>query len=219
VSNGVQTLDVPVEWTFGRHRVSYEDFGLRQDQADYVAPLLEMTATLVITSAVRDALVALFRDPKRHEDQNVVSAYQISRLIRNAFAHDMIHPKWSIDADCHDKTFEIQDIIRLNTSGLHGVHLDWHHYGGPLAIFYFGRYVREILLEDPVDPNRTKPSYPVLGCYQQWRLILRRVDDLPDDAVKVASVGPGERLELHDGHYVEGGCIDVWLREKTTRDL
>jgi hypothetical protein len=33
VANNVQTLDVPVEWTFGKHRVSYEDFGLRPDQA------------------------------------------------------------------------------------------------------------------------------------------------------------------------------------------
>ena len=64
VSNGVQPLDVPVEWVFGRHRVSYEDFGLRPDQADYAASLLEMTATFVLASTVRDALVALFPTPK-----------------------------------------------------------------------------------------------------------------------------------------------------------
>lgn len=27
-SNEVQTLDVPIEWTFGKHRVHYEEFGL-----------------------------------------------------------------------------------------------------------------------------------------------------------------------------------------------
>jgi hypothetical protein len=34
VENNVQTLDVPVEWSFGKHRVSYEEFGLRPDQAE-----------------------------------------------------------------------------------------------------------------------------------------------------------------------------------------
>jgi hypothetical protein len=31
VTNNVQPLDVPVEWSFGEHTVSYEDFGLRAD--------------------------------------------------------------------------------------------------------------------------------------------------------------------------------------------
>jgi hypothetical protein len=89
VSNDVQTLDVPVEWVFG-HRVSYQEFGLRRDQADYAASQLEMTATLVMASTVRDTLVELFPGTKGHNNPNVVSAYQISRLVRNAFAHNMI---------------------------------------------------------------------------------------------------------------------------------
>lgn len=203
VSNGVQPLDVPVEWVFGRHRVSYEDFGLRQDQAAYAASLLEMTATFIVASTIRDALVVLFPDTKRHKDQDVVSAYQISRLIRNAFAHNMIQPVWSIDADCRDAEFEIKDVIRLNTSDLNGVHLDWRHYGDPLAIFYFGRYVRESLLNDFIDPNRAKPPYPILECYQQGRLILRRIDSLPEGAVEIATAGPGEHIELGGGHRIE----------------
>ena len=63
-SNEIQTLDVPVEWTFGRHRVRYEDFGLRQDQAEIAACLLEFTATLVLTSTIRDVIVSLFENPK-----------------------------------------------------------------------------------------------------------------------------------------------------------
>jgi hypothetical protein len=39
VANAVQTLDVPVEWTFGKHRVSYEDFGLRPDGRDQIMML------------------------------------------------------------------------------------------------------------------------------------------------------------------------------------
>jgi len=90
VTDGVQTLDVPVEWRFGRHRVGYLDFGLREDQAAWAAVQLEMTATCVLAGAIRDAIVTTFRDPKGHECPNVVNAYKISRHIRNAFSHSMV---------------------------------------------------------------------------------------------------------------------------------
>jgi hypothetical protein len=202
VANGVQTLDVPVEWTFGRHRVSYEDFGLRAEQAELAASCLEMTATFVIAGAIRDALVGCFPNTRQHSDQDVVSAYQISRMMRNAFSHSMIYPVWSIDEDCKDRTFTIGDTISLNTAGLHGKPFDWRDYGGPLAVFKFGRFVRENLLGDKIDPNRKKPPFPSIECYQQGRLILRRVDELPEGAVKVADAGPGESLDLGDGHRI-----------------
>lgn len=200
VANGVQTLDVPIEWTFGHHRVSYEDFGLRLDQADYAALHLEMTATFVVAAVVRDAIRELFGNPKVHENPNVVASFQISRMIRNAFAHSMLYPRWSIDDDCRDTTFEIQNIISLNTVGLDQTPLEWRHYGGPLAIFYFGRYVRETLLDDPIDPNRLKPPFPSVQCYQQGRLIVRRADKLPDGLVEGGSAGPGESIDLGGGH-------------------
>jgi hypothetical protein len=204
VANEVQTLDVPVLWVFGRHAVSYQDFGLRRDQADYAAAQLEMTATLVVASAIRDVVVEAFPNARNHADPNVVSAYQISRLIRNAFAHSMIEPKWSIDDDCQNKVFEIEKVIRLDTSALDGAHLDWRHYGGPLAIFYLCRYAREVLLQVPINANRKKPPHPILQCYQQGRLILRRIVEIPADAVEVASVKSGEWLQLGEGHRIAG---------------
>jgi hypothetical protein len=200
VANNVQTLDVPVEWTFGKHRVSYEDFGLRADQADLIAPHLEMTATFVIAAAIRDALVGCFPDTKNHANKDVVAAYQISRMLRNAFSHSMLSPEWSIDKDCKDRVFTIDQIISLNTAGLHGKFVDWRDYGGPLAIFKFGRFVRENLLGDKVDQNRIKPPFPTLACYQQGRLLFRRVDELPTGAIKIAEAGPGESLDLGNGH-------------------
>lgn len=200
VANGIQTLDVPIEWTFGRHRVSYEDFGLRVDQADYAALHLEMTATFVVAAVVRDAIGELFSNPKDHENADVVASYQISRMIRNAFAHSTLYPRWSIDEDCRDRTFEIQNVISVNTVGLDQNPLEWPHYGGPLAIFYFGRYVREVLLGDPIDPNRLKPVLPSIQCYQQGWLIMRRIDKLPDGLVEIASAGPGESIDLGGGH-------------------
>lgn len=202
VTNNVQTLDVPVQWTFGRHRVSYLDFGLRQDQAEWAACQLEMTATCVLAGAIRDAIIGVFPDPKRNDNPNVVNAYQISRLIRNAFSHSMISPRWSIDEDCKDRVFAIDGVIALHTATLHNKPLDWHDYGGPLAVFHFVRFVRETLLDAQIDSNRQKPSFPVLECYQQGRLILRRIDEIPASAKLVASAGPGEAIDLGDGHVL-----------------
>jgi hypothetical protein len=205
VTNGVQTLDVPVEWVFGRHRVSYEDFGLRPGQAEFAASQLETTATFVIAGAIRDTLIALFPNPKESKNPDVVAAYQISRMIRNAFGHSMLTPKWSIDGDCKNRTFAINKIISLDTTGLHDAAMDWRHYGGPLAIFYFGRFVREELLNDKIDPNRRKPQLPTTQCYQQGRLVLRRIDELPDGLIEVARAGPGESIDLGGGHRLQVG--------------
>jgi hypothetical protein len=200
VANGLQTLDVPVVWAFSRHHVGYEDFGLRPDQADLAASVLETTATFVVAGVIRDALVYFYANPKNHDDPDVVAAYQISRLMRNAFSHSMLAPRWSIDEDCKGKTYTIDKVISVNTTDLHGKELDWRHFGGPLAIFYFGRFVREQLLGDKVDPNRRKPNFPTEVCYQQGRLILRRSDELPPGLVEVASAAPGESLDLGNGH-------------------
>ena len=208
VATGAQTLDVPVEWTFGKHRVSYEDFGLRTDQADYAALHLEMTATFVVAGVIRDALVALFGNPRAHQNPDVAAAYQISRLIRNAFAHSMLYPRWSIDQDCRDRTFSIDSVILLNTTDMNGKALDWRDYGGPLAIFHFGRFVRQVLLGDQVDPNREKPPFPAVACYQQGRLVLRRIDKPPAGFAEVIRVGPGESIDLGGGHtlHAAGGA-------------
>lgn len=202
VANEAQTLDVPVEWTFGTHRVFYEDFGLRPDQAPGAALHLEMTATFVMASVIRDAIVALFENPKSHTDARVADSYQISRLVRNAFAHSMLYPVWSIDDDCRDRTFAIESVIALQTAGLHGTFLEWKHYGGPLAIFYFGRFVRGVLLGDPVDPHRQKPTFPKIVCYQQGRLIARRLrnaSEAPPEALKLPA---GKALKLGHGHWL-----------------
>ncbi|HNS85504.1 MAG TPA: hypothetical protein PKH09_01295 [Parvularculaceae bacterium] len=203
VTNGVQTLDVPVKWTFGQHSVRYEDFGLRPDQAPLAAACLEHTAVLAMSGVIRDAIVALFEDPKNHSDSNVVGAYQISRLVRNAFAHSFVAPTWSIDKDCRSKTFEIRDVIRLDTTELQNQPMQWPHYGGPLAIFKFGRFVRETLLGDKVDPLRETPPYPTLECYQLDRVVVRKIDHIPEGAVEVMRAGPGERIDFGDRHYLE----------------
>ena len=202
VVNDVQPLDVPIEWSFGEHRVSYEEFGLRKDQAPVAGHALEETAMLVLTGAILDAIKAHFHAPRHHDDARVVASYQIARIIRNAFAHSMIDPTWSIDADCVDKTFEIPDIISVCTTDLHGRRMGWPDYGGPLAIFRFGRFVREVLLGEPIDPNRPKPEFPSIRSCQIGRMVLKKVDDLPDGVVGVVYVEPGQSIDLGNGHVI-----------------
>jgi hypothetical protein len=175
VVNGVQTLDVPIEWTFGRHCTTYDEFGLRPDQADVAASMLEYTASLALASAVRNALKVAFGDPRKSTEKNVEACWQFSRMLRNAFSHDMVAPRWSIDDDCRERDFQIGDVMVWRTHGLNGQLLRWQHYGGPIALFKFLRFVRTQLLNDPVDPDRKLPDKPRLECYQQGRLVARRI--------------------------------------------
>ncbi|MEM7492494.1 MAG: hypothetical protein AAF296_03880 [Pseudomonadota bacterium] len=202
VATETQSLDVPVKWTFGKHTTTWDEFGLRSDQAEDAALYMERSATFILASVIRDLLVIKFKDPKNHNKAHVRNAYQISRLIRNAFAHSSIEPHWSIDKDCRDKQFEIPDIIKIDTSTLHNRPLMWPDYGGPLAIFRFGRFVRVDLLDDPINPNRPLPDFPRSEIFQQGRLIAKKVDEIPEGAEILKSMGPGERLHLGGGHYL-----------------
>lgn len=184
VISNQQPLDLPMEWSHGRHVVTYEEIALRQDQAEYASFFLHRSATYLMAVAMKDAIVAAVSDPKNALDANVRAAYQISRLIRNAFAHSPFSPKWSIDPDCRDLTYSVADLITLDTTGLQGTPFDWRHYGGPLALFRLCRFVRSVILKDEPKPREVVPI-PERMIYQQGDLILTRVDALPTDAVPV----------------------------------
>jgi len=180
-----QPLEVPTQWSHGKHLVSYEEIALRKDQADIAAQYLKQTATYLMSITIKEALKKTFIDPKNSKNNNVVSAYQIARLIRNAFAHSPIRPQWSIDPDCRNKVFAVEDIISLDTKDLDGKQFDWRHYGGLLALFRLSKYVRINLLEDTdIGKNRTipKPDHEII---MQGDLILEQIDKIPDDAVEV----------------------------------
>lgn len=187
VTTGKQTLDVPVEQTFGRHRTDYREFGLRQDQAAYAAPALEFVSTFVMASAIRQAFAECVENPRMHADKNIVSAYQIARLIRNAFAHHMLRPVWSIDLDCRDHKFSVADIISLDTTNLNGAVFEWQHYGGHLAIWRLSQWVRFAVLNDKPPNSRVEPPFPSIEAYQQGRTVFIKVDDPPENDEKAAS--------------------------------
>jgi hypothetical protein len=195
-----QPLDLPMEWTHGRHHLTYEEIALRQDQADYAASFLYKSATYLMAVAMKDAIRAAVHDPKTSSDPNVRAAYQIARLIRNAFAHAPFSPAWSIDDDCRDTMFTIPDVIQLNTAGLQGKPFDWLHYGGPLALFRLGRFVRSEILKDSPSPRKVVPLRE-RRIYQQGDLIAEKLDKPPTlDGFVEVEPGPDGSIDLGGGH-------------------
>lgn len=180
-----QPLDAPTEWTHGKHGVSYEEIALTQDQADIAANYLKETATYLMALTIKEALKKKYTNPKNHQDKNIVAAYQISRLIRNAFAHSPIRPVWRIDLDCRDKEFIVDDVITLNTKEIDQQPFDWRHYGGLLALFRLSKYVRIQLLGDTDIGKDRKIPPPKNIIYQQGNLILKAIDELPKDVERI----------------------------------
>lgn len=182
---GQQLLDVPTKWSHGKHLVTYEEIVLRKDQADIAAQYLEQTATYLMSLTIKESLRKIYTDPKNHKNSNVISAYQIARLIRNAFAHSPIRPKWSIDPDCKNKIYTIKNVISLDTTNLDGQQFDWRHYGGLLALFRLSKYVRIKLLKDTDTGKNRKIPKPKKEIIKQGNLILEQIDKIPEDAVRV----------------------------------
>jgi hypothetical protein len=177
-SLGNQPIDLPVTWTHGDHSVRYGEIALRRDQADYAAHFLLRSATYLLAVAVKDAIRAVVGDPKASAESDIRTAYQVARLIRNAFAHAPFSLIWSIDPDCRNRAFEIADVIRLDTTDLNGTAFDWHHYGGPLALYRLAQFTRIQVLKDDPPPRKVLPI-PTHMIYQQGNLILRKVDEIP----------------------------------------
>lgn len=152
--------------------------------------------------AMKDAIRAVVHDPKTAVDP-VRSAYQIARLVRNAFfAHAPLSPTWSIDPDCRDVVFEVPDVIVLNTQGLHGTSFDWRHYGGSLALLHLCRFVRMEILNE-MTTARTAMPIPQNVIYQVGDLILRKVDEIPAGAVRVdAEKLPNGGISLPSGYVI-----------------
>jgi hypothetical protein len=200
VTTGRQPLDLPVLWSHGRHFVGYEETALRWDQAGYAAFFVHRSATYLMAAAMKDAFRATVPDPKSSPDERTRSAYQIARLVRNAFAHAPFSPTWSIDPDCRDTIFVIPDLITLDTTGLHGRQFDWRHYGGPLALFRLCQFVRIEILKDRAPGRRVVPS-PDRVTYQQGDLILERVEEIPPGAVLLESGADGQ-IDLGGGHVL-----------------
>ena len=194
-----QPLDLPVEWVHGKHHVKYNEVALRQDQADYAAWLLHQSATFLMATEIKNAIVSVIPYPMHHQDKDVSNAFQIVRFIRNAFTHHPFRPIWSIEKEYQDKKFTVADIIELDTTELHGKPFDWRHYGGPLAILRLSHFVRfEILNDKGKKPSERMLPKPKNEYIQQGSLILKKVSKIPKGAKRVNITG--KTVDLGGGH-------------------
>jgi len=181
-----QPLNLPVQWVYGKHCVRYNEVALREDQADYASWHLHQSATFLMATEIKNAIIAVIPDPISHLDKNVSNAFQIARFIRNAFTHHPFKPVWSIEKEYQDKKFTVAGIIDLDTADLHGKPFDWRHYGGPLAILKLYHFVRFEILKDkgkrPADRILPKPKSEYI---QHGSLILKRVKKIPKGAKRI----------------------------------
>jgi hypothetical protein len=197
-----QPRDLPVTWSHGNHVVRYAELAISEDEADCAACYLHRSATFLMAVAMKDAIRTAVANPKNHSDDAVRSAYQISRLIRNAFAHAPFNPVWSIDPDCRDQVFVVRDLLSLDTTGLDGQRFDWRHYGGPLAVLRLSEFVRTEILKDQETSSPVVPM-PQKVYVQQGDLILKKVNEIPPGAVKVEVERlPNGGLPLGGGHVL-----------------
>ncbi|MCI0712735.1 MAG: hypothetical protein L0154_21445 [Chloroflexi bacterium] len=197
VTFDVQPLDLPIQWSHGKHIFNYSEIALSNEEANFAAWNLQRSATFLMASAILYAIKGSFQNPKSHSNPQVINAYQIVRMIRNAFSHNPFNPVWHIDDDCRNKRFEIEGVIQLDCTSLDGKAFDWRDYGGPLAILALSRFVRYDLLGDNKDQK--KVPLPKRVYVQQGDLIFMKVDEIPVDAVPVKV----ERLP--DGGILLGG--------------
>jgi hypothetical protein len=202
-----QPLDLPIEWSHGEHSVRGSEIALSVDNADHAAWSLHRSATFLMAVAMKDAILAVIPDPKTTTNADVRSAYQISRLIRNAFAHGPFDPIWSFDSNCLE-VFSVRNIIKLDTRGINGQRFDWRHYGGPLALLRLSQFVRAEILRDAEPPSPVVPM-PKRIFIQQGDLIFEKVDEIPPDAIPVAI----ERLP--DGGLPLGGGRVIYPKGKS----
>jgi hypothetical protein len=182
VSRKKQPLVFPTLWTHGKHSSGHKELALRQDQADFAAFILHRSATHMMAMAIKEALGGA--KLMKSENPDIRSAWQISRMIRNAFAHHPFWPKWSIDADCANKVFAVSDVISLDTHGLNGRDFDWRHYGGLLALYSLSRWVRKEVFGQTLERKKKVPA-PREKIYQQSDLILTYVKRLPKNLKRI----------------------------------
>jgi hypothetical protein len=142
-TEGEQPKELPTVWSHGNHTVKGEEIELTYEECEIAASYLYKSAIFLMSNQIRNALIDLFPNPKNHTDENIRNSYQISRTIRNAFSHNPLYPIWSIDKDCSNKVYEVNSIIRFDTTNLNGKKFEWQHYGGPLAIYKLSNYVKK----------------------------------------------------------------------------
>ncbi len=97
-----------------------------------------IVTTGVCFTAFDSAMDDIFsKDGKSNPAQTtgLLAARVIVHQIRNAYAHDPIHPKWYVSNSNHQKTFQIDEIdLAINLGDLNNKDFKIEHINGPVGI-------------------------------------------------------------------------------------
>jgi hypothetical protein len=140
-------LDQPSGWSYGKHFMSRQEMTLSGEDAILASSVLHHSATLGLAVQIVAAIKAILPDVRESGSEVQRSAFEIARLIRNAFTHQPLEPRWSIDPDCVDVTFDVPNVIHLETSGLQGKPFIWQDYGGPISLYRLSEFARVMIAQ------------------------------------------------------------------------
>lgn len=200
-----QPLDVPLEWSHGKHTVKYGTIALRQEQAEYASSFFDLSSMFMMALAMRSAMQFMVPDAQNSHDQDIRAAHWISVMLRNAFAHSPFQPTWKVDRNCRNQKLVIKDIIEIDTTDLHGKTFEFGHCGGPLSILLLCRFIRFDILKDDAPKRKVIPK-PAKKVRQIGGLYLQQIDKIPADAVRLdvepfadGGIPIGDGFVIHPG--------------------
>ena len=95
-------------FSFGKHTVDKTELILDKNQEELASVLLEHSATYITMVQLNSVLEEVWPNRLQHKNDNIRNASQITRLIRNAFAHDPFEPIWKITPRWDNHIFEVK---------------------------------------------------------------------------------------------------------------
>jgi hypothetical protein len=107
-------------FSYGSHVARHDELSLTAKEQERGFTALEHAATYLSAVQVHTALEAVHSAPFHIAEADIGSAFQIARLLRNAFAHNPFNPAWEIRDVWQERRFVVPDVITLDTTGLHG---------------------------------------------------------------------------------------------------
>jgi hypothetical protein len=139
-------LDQPIGWSYGKHWLDRTEMTLSFDDAALASSVLHHSAAFLLAVHIVTAFKESIEKPREAHQPEWKAAFEIARLIRNAYTHSPACPRWSVDPDCSNTTYEVDSVIKLCTSDLQGKELEWTDYGGPIALYRLSEFVRTQVL-------------------------------------------------------------------------
>jgi hypothetical protein len=132
-------------FSYGGLVARHDELSLTATEEERAFAALEHSATYLSAVQVHTALEAVHSAPFHIAEADIGSAFQIARLLRNAFAHNPFNPVWEIRGVWQERQFVVPDVITLDTTGLHGTSVCREHYGGPIAILRLIEYADKVI--------------------------------------------------------------------------